>query len=311
MGSGIFFCELNQKLTLMNYYELKPEDNHFYSIGVDITHKCNMRCGNCYIPNRTIPDMDKLKLFALLLKLPEKCEIRLIGAEPTMREDLPEIISKIRELNHRPVLITNGLKLSRLDYVKLLKKAGLFIVNISLNGGLNDEIYRKMDGGAFSKRKIKALRNLIDTGFFVNTNTILMKGVNENVPMEIFKILKALKVKRAVMRFRNVGQLGRYMVSPSENYSYRGLIQFIAGLFQLNERHILAGNKIDGYEEKNTVLFPVEKNRHSSIYIKITDWSPETADFPDPGSKRRGRVTQNFTIAPFWEHVKANELVGY
>ena len=149
----------------MNYYELEPQNNHFYSIGVDITHKCNMNCGNCYIPNRTIPDMDKKSLFVLLEKLPFKCEIRLIGAEPTMRKDLPEIISKVRDLKHRPVLITNGLKLANKDYVKKLKEAGLFIVNISLNGGTDDDIYRKMDGGAYLRKKIKALENCIEAGF--------------------------------------------------------------------------------------------------------------------------------------------------
>ena len=295
----------------MNYYELEPENNHFYSLVVDITHKCNMRCLNCYLPNRKIPDMNKKNLFSLLSRLPMKCEIRLIGAEPTMREDLPEIISKVRELNHRPVLVTNGLKLSNLRYVESLKKAGLYIVNLSLNGGVNDEIYKKMDGQACSKIKLKALKNLIEQSFFINTNTILVKDVNETAPMEVFKILKKLKVKRAVMRFRNVAQLGRYMADKSENYSYKELYQFIAKLFNLDEQLFLKKyNTIDGYKEKNTMLFPLEKSALSSIYVKITDWSPSSANFPDPNSKRRGRITQNFKIAPAWEHVKMNEW-GY
>ena len=292
----------------MNYYELTPEGNHFYSIAADITHKCNMHCKNCYIPNRSLPDMNKQRLFKLLSHLPQKCEIRLIGAEPTMRDDLPEIISKVRELNHRPVLITNGLKLDSLKYVKFLKKSGLFIVNISLNGGFDDRIYKKTDGGSYAKQKLRALNNLAKEGFFINTNTILIKGLNETVPMSIYNALKTLKVRRAVMRFRNVGQVGRYMVSKTENYSYEELIHLIARLFRLNEKDILNHNIIDGYKEKNTVLFPIYKN--SSFYIKITDWSPDTENFPDPNSKRRGRITQNFKIAPFWEHLKINEM-GY
>lgn len=292
----------------MDYYELEPQNNHFYSIVVDITHKCNMNCGNCYIPNRTIPDMDKKHLFVLLERLPFKCEIRLIGAEPTMRKDLPEIISKVRDLKHRPILITNGLKLADKDYVKKLKTAGLFIVNISLNGGVDDNIYRKMDGKAYADKKIKALKNCIEAGLFINTNTILMKGVNKNAPLEIYNLLKKLKVKKAVMRFRNIGQLGRYMLSKEENYTYRELIKLIADAFKLDENWILSHNTIDKYKEKNTVLFPVKKESSSSFYIKVTDWSPPLSNYPDPNSLRRGRVTENFKIAPFFEHLKRNEF---
>jgi len=292
----------------LNYYELEPRNNRFYSIIADITHKCNMSCSNCYIPNRAIPDMDKFKLFDLLKKLPFKCEIRLIGAEPTMRKDLPEIISKVKELNHRPVIVTNGLKLSNLEYVKTLKKAGLFVVNISLNGGNSNKIYQKTDGGAFANIKIKALQNLARTGFFINTNTILIRGINESVPLDIYNQLKSLKVKRAVMRFRNVGQLGRYAISKKGNYSFQELISLVARDFKLSENEIIKHNQIDGYREKNTILFPVRKGQ--TIYIKITDWSPEKSSFPDPNSQRRGRITSSFKIAPFFEHIKMNEF-GY
>ena len=46
----------------MNYFELQPEENTFLNIVVDLTHKCNMECANCYIPNRDIPDLDKDRL---------------------------------------------------------------------------------------------------------------------------------------------------------------------------------------------------------------------------------------------------------
>ena len=105
----------------MNYFELKPEENTFSNIVIDLTHRCNMECTNCYIPNRDIPDLDKEKLYDVLKKLPNRTYIRLIGAEPTMRDDLPEIIAKVKHLGHRPSVTTNGLKLAHLPYVKKLK----------------------------------------------------------------------------------------------------------------------------------------------------------------------------------------------
>ena len=84
---------------------------------VDLTHRCNMECANCYIPNRNIPDMNKSKLYNLISRLPNRTFIRLIGAEATMRDDLFEIISKVKEMGHRVSLTTNGLKLGREEYV--------------------------------------------------------------------------------------------------------------------------------------------------------------------------------------------------
>lgn len=296
----------------LNYYELEPEYNHFHIVMADLTHKCNMKCANCYLPNRTIPDMDKKKLFELIKQLPFRCEIRLIGAEPTMRKDLPEIIEQVRKANHIPTLVTNGLKLAKLSYTKLLKSAGLRFVTISLNGGDDDILYKKIDGMYCAKKKMKALENLVNLNFFINTSTIIIKELNEKVPKNLYKKLNDLNVKKAVMRFRNVGQIGRHMLSKQNNYSYKELIEFIASEFQLDKKYILKCNEMSGYKEKNIVFFPVKpiNNKSSLIYVKVTDWSPENSHFPDPNSKRRGRITQNFKIAPAFEHIKLNEF-GY
>ena len=44
--------------TILNYYEQEPENNTFSDVVIDVTHRCNMNCKNCYIPNRDVPDMD-------------------------------------------------------------------------------------------------------------------------------------------------------------------------------------------------------------------------------------------------------------
>ena len=37
---------------------------------------------------------------------------------------------------------------------------------------------------------------------------------------------------------------------------------------------------------------------------KLTDWSVDDDGVPDSGSKRRGILTDNFKIAPFFEYYK-------
>ena len=77
---------------------IEPEHNTFDAIIADLTHQCNMECSNCYLPNRDIPDMDKERLYDLVGRLPRRTFIRLIGAEPTLREDLHDIVRKIKSL---------------------------------------------------------------------------------------------------------------------------------------------------------------------------------------------------------------------
>ena len=296
----------------MNYYEVEPEKSTFGSAVADITHKCNMECANCYIPNRDIPDMDIDKFYDVVSRLPKRTDIRLMGGEATMRKDLPEVISKVRQLGHRPTLCTNGLKLGNLNYTKSLWDAGLRSLTISLNGADDDDVYEIMDELRCAERKIKALHNLAKFNFFINVNCILQKGVNDHVPERLLKIFKEdLKNHPGVLRFRNVGQLGRYTLEKEQNHTWDQLITKFAKITGKSEDYIRSWNNVEGYKEKYNVLFPLdENNKRKTQWIKITNWSPDDSDIPDPDSKRRGRITQDFKIAPFFEHVALNEF-GY
>jgi len=294
----------------MKYYELRPEENHFYSVGVDITHRCNMECANCYIPNRDVPDMDVDRLIDCISRFPFRTEIRLIGAEPTVREDLSEIIQRVRATGHRPVIMTNGLKLGNRRYAQSLYDAGLKTVNISLNGGDDDSIYEITDELRCADRKMKALKNCADIGFFINTNTLMMRGVNDNVPKRLIEICKELGIN-PVHRFRNIGQIGRYTREKEDNWSFEELINHLAVITHKDPIEVSKRTLINGYDEERSILYPLdESKKNKTAWIKITDWSPAGFDIPDPNSKRRGRITQDFNVAPFFEHVKINEF-GY
>src|SRR5688572_2394121 len=154
------------------------EDSPYPTVFVDLTHRCNMECANCYIPNRSLPDFPLPELLAMLQRLPRRTRIRLVGAEPTVREDLPEIIRAVRAIGHLPVVLSNGLKLARPAYVERLKAAGLRTVHLSLNGGLRDELYLQMDGQACARRKLAALDVLAAARMNVTVGMILAPDCN-------------------------------------------------------------------------------------------------------------------------------------
>ena len=186
-----------------------PEDSPFRVLFADITHRCNMACANCYIPVRDLPDLPVDWLYAILKRLPRRTRIRLVGAEPTMREDLPEIIAKVRSLGHIPTILTNGLKLGRRSYTDRLRAAGLRTVYLSLNGGLRDDLYEEIDGAACAARKLKALDNLLAARMNVTVGMILVPGLNDDHLPEFLDFLLGKGVRD--IHLRSVGKMGRHM----------------------------------------------------------------------------------------------------
>ena len=292
-----------------SYYELDPKDNHFYSIFVDVTHKCNMECANCYVPIRTVPDLDKDKLFDVLKQLPSKTEIRLIGGEPTVRTDLAEIVNQIRVLGHRPTMMTNGLMLARPNYAKELADAGMRSIYISLNGADDDDIYLIMDGVKCAERKIKAWHECQQAKMHVNVGAILQNDVNNHIPKRLLELSKQIGGHH-ILRYRNVGQIGRFSIGKNKNWNFNDLLTLICNDYGKDVSWAKNFTSINGYKENNVVFFPMDETKKlRTTWVKITDWSPVNSDIPDPGSKRRGRLTQDFKLAPFFEHVKKYENI--
>jgi uncharacterized radical SAM superfamily Fe-S cluster-containing enzyme len=312
----------------MNYYELEPENNHFSDVMVDVTHRCNMTCKNCYIPNREIPDLDADKIIETISKFPKRTMIRVVGAEPTMRRDLPTLIKRIRETGHRATLLTNGLRLANNNYVKTLKEHRLSHVYLSLNGVDNNDWYEQIDEMRCAKKKIHALENLIANRFIIDTGTIIVKGINDEAPSRLLHLYKSKGLDNVVCRIKNVGIIGRSILDPKtnnsvipvhSNYTMHGLIKLVAEQVGVSLDYIESWKNKPIYEntdaEEDSFMFPLNPHSEhkmlhkSGVWFKIANWDTTTNidGVPLPGSVRRGRLTPDFKIAPMLEHVKLNE----
>lgn len=265
-----------------------PEDNPFTTVFVDITHRCNMACRNCYIPNREVPDMDADWLISILRRLPRRTRIRLVGAEPTVRKDLPDLIRRVRELGHLPVILTNGLTLARPGYAHGLKKAGLHTIYLSMNGGLNDNYYDEIDGLRCAEKKMKALEVLSREKFFTTIGMILVRGVNEPHLKEFIAFLRTQSAARD-FHIRSIGQFGRYM-EDSKPFSFDELADIVSDALEVDI------HSLPTYERKSSSHATF---KHQSLHFQLTEW-------PDLGSPSRGRLTPEGKIEPCFEHLVAN-----
>ena len=68
--------------------------------------------------------------------------------------------------------------------------------------------------------------------------------------------------------------------------------------------------KAGAYGEAETSLLFTYESSVGSFYIRFIDWSVDDDGVIDHDNPNRGRLTQNWNVAPFFEHVKRNEF-GY
>jgi molybdenum cofactor biosynthesis enzyme MoaA len=257
-------------------------------------------------------DLEKFKDF--MSRIAGRCMIRIVGAEPTMNPLCEEYIKAVFENGHRCILLTNGLRLSHKNYVNKLHNAGLRHIYLSLNGVDNDDWYESIDEMRCANKKIKALQNIRERKFILDTGTIIVPDVNEDAPGALLELFDRENINNALMRIKNVGQLGRFQTEADDNVKMDQLVKLCSEQMNISEDYInsFRDKKLYGiYEEKNSILFPLREGNkilNRGRWVKITNWDTDNEiGIPDPNSPRRGRITKDFMLAPTYEHIKLNE----
>jgi radical SAM protein with 4Fe4S-binding SPASM domain len=151
-----------------------------YRMDLAITYRCNNDCAHCYnIEGRSpaeLPTTDWKRILdrAWELGIPH---IIFTGGEPTLREDLPELVAHAERLGQITGLNTNARRLSDAGYVEKLVAAGLDHVQVTLESCM-PEVHDRMVGakGAFPQT-VRGLKNALASPLYVMTNTTML-GTN-------------------------------------------------------------------------------------------------------------------------------------
>ncbi len=196
----------------------------YHSLIIPITHQCNLDCKYCYFPNREKPDLPMERIASIIdgFKGETVC---LSGGEPTLREDIKEIIGYITSSGRKSVLMTNGLKLSDLEYLRSLRRAGLRRVLFSFDG-FDPDFYVKMksfDEGTFED-KIKALQNLEEEKMQTTLSMTVYRGLNEHELGPTFDYVKKHTDFIREFRIRSCVDVGKE-AEPIEGYKMSGFLK--------------------------------------------------------------------------------------
>ena len=192
---------------------------------LEVTHRCNLYCTYCFAGSGATerdPSADTLK--ASIADIVRQCGaplLQLSGGEPTLRDDLPELVRFAKEVGCSYVqLNTNGLRLAQEpEYAERLAKAGLDIVFLQFDG-TRDEIFKSLRGLPLLYRKLESIRVCSDLRLGVTLVPTVVKGVNDDDLGDLISLACSLVPGVRGIHFQPVSYFGRIPHSPRNDERY-------------------------------------------------------------------------------------------
>jgi len=149
-----------------------------YRMDLAITYRCNNDCAHCYNARlRSYPELNTAswkKIIAQLWRL-NIPHLIFTGGEPTLRDDLAQLIQYAEDQGQITGLNTNARRLAKPAFTRSLVDAGLDHIQITVESH-DPQIHDQMvsSEGAW-KQTIAGLQNALDSSLFVMTNTTMLK----------------------------------------------------------------------------------------------------------------------------------------
>ena len=189
---------------------------------LEVTSRCNLHCPVCFAQSGegefSDPTMREIEnWYEKLMASGGPFNIQLSGGEPTVRDDLPEIVALGRAKGFPYIqLNTNGLRLAEEpDYVRRLKDAGLSCVFLQFDG-TEDGITRKIRGRELWDRKRRTIDVCGELELGVILAVTVVPGVNDGNIGEIVNFaIERMPVVRGV-HFQPISYFGRYPKAPAD-----------------------------------------------------------------------------------------------
>lgn len=198
---------------------------HSCLVVAEVTNRCNLNCPICFATANGCgydfhPDMETIRgMFKTIVEYVNspRC-VQLSGGEPTIRDDLPEIVKMAKDMGIEHIEVnTNAVRISKdIEYLKDLRDAGVDDFYMQFDG-TDDEIYMKTRGKPLFDVKKKAIENCKEVGGIGITLVVTVSpDINLDSVGEIIKFAtENVPVVKGV-HFQPIAHFGRYPVEPKD-----------------------------------------------------------------------------------------------
>jgi 7,8-dihydro-6-hydroxymethylpterin dimethyltransferase len=167
---------------------------HTCILVLNITDRCNYGCMTCYaaakapgtpVPREEQPTMQDIlhTVETVIAREGGKLGVLMLsGGEPTVRDDLPEVMSRLLQLPiTRVMLNTNGRRIARDDrFLRFLHDHHQRVEVYLQFDGLRPSTYLALRNEDVAAEKLATLRRLNEAGVFTTLVMTVRRGVNED-----------------------------------------------------------------------------------------------------------------------------------
>jgi len=195
---------------------------HTCTAVMEVTWRCDLGCPVCFASSGREAPADPTpeavaRLFDRVKEASGFCNIQLSGGEPTVRDDLPDLIRLGKSKGFPFIqLNTNGLRIGReAGYADTLAEAGLDSVYLQFDG-TDDAIYSALRGRPLMEIKLAALAALSEAGIGIVLVPTVVPGVNDQDVGRILHLGAAHSPSVRGVHFQPVSYFGRYPEAPGD-----------------------------------------------------------------------------------------------
>lgn len=184
------------------------QDSHGRDHGylrISLIERCNLRCTYCMpeegvqlSPKSHLMTYEEIYTIAKTFVDHGVSKIRLTGGEPLIRKDIPIILEKLASLPVELSITTNAIIVDK--FIDILKSNGIKNINVSLDS-LVKEKFQEITRRDHFEKVYNNILLLVEHGFKVKLNAVLIKGFNDNEIIDFINFTKNLPISVRFIEF--------------------------------------------------------------------------------------------------------------
>lgn len=240
----------------------------FKKLRLSLISSCNQSCFYCREGNNQLRknECSPQELITICKNLCELGveEVRLTGGEPLLYPHFEEVLKGLSTLSLKKLaLTTNGVQLSQ--YLPLLKRYNCLSLNVSLDS-LDAKKFLFITKTDSLNTVLSAINEARNLGFIIKTNTVLMRGINED---EIENFIQFSKENHIETRFLELMRLGQVFEDHKKLF-----LPYTEILESLKQKHLIENIPVPA--DSTAQIFKVD--REARIGFIASETTPFCGD---------------------------------